>query len=131
MKPTLLHFIICERVYTDPMNLHRINIEGLRTSIRSESVPSFPCFIPRLTILAVFMGGQGPQTLSTRTISDESGNPISASSEPRPINFIGDPREIKGVKVFVPNCNFRRPGLYWVELLLSGKQIARQPLFVR
>lgn len=131
MRPTILHFIVCDRVHADPMNLHRINVEGLRNSVRSKHVPPFPCRVPFLTTLAIFMGGRGSETLAVRIVDDASGYAIWASGTPRAITFVGNPDELKGVKIFVPGCSFPRPGLYWVELLLSGKRIARQPLFVR
>ena len=130
MTPTLLHFIICDRVRIDPENLHLINIDGLRTSIRSNNNPPFPCPIPLLTTLVIFMGGQGTFELSTRIVDDAEGNLVSTSVESRPIKFVGDPRGVKGVKIFVQHCVIPRQGLYWVELLLSGDVIARQPIRV-
>ena len=57
MAPTVLHFIICDRVRPDPHNLQAINIEGLKWSIRSKQDPPFPCRVPVLRILAIFIGG--------------------------------------------------------------------------
>ena len=59
MAPTVLHFIVCDRVLVDPTNLHLLNIEGLRTSIRSRHLPPFPLVVPLLTTLVIFMGGDG------------------------------------------------------------------------
>lgn len=110
------------------MNLHVINIEGLRLKIRSRQAPPFPCPVPLLTTLSIFMGGAGQGELSTRIIDDVSKEIVSASNSPHRIRFAGAPREIKGVKIFVPNCTFPHQGLYWVELILSGELIARQPI---
>jgi hypothetical protein len=126
--PTLLHFIVCDRVRVDPMNLHVIHIDGLRTSIRSNYDPPFPCRVPLMTTLVIFMGGLGEFELSTRITDDMTGDLTCISAEPRTIKFVGDPLAVKGVKVFVPGCVFPRPGLYWVELKLSGERIARQPI---
>jgi hypothetical protein len=129
MTPTVLYFILCDRVRVDPNNLQRINIEGLRTSIRSKHVPPFPCPVPLLTTLAIFMGGTGSGELSTRIV-DDTGQLVSASVKPQRVKFVGDLRAIKGVKILLPNCTFPRQDLYWVELLFSGKVIARQPMSV-
>ena len=126
--PTVLHFIICDRVRPDPHNLQAINIEGLKWSIRSKQYTPFPCRVPFLRILAVFIGGKGEARFSFRVIENSSRQIISNSQLAKPIRFIGDPHEVFGMKGFVQNCVFPRPGLYWVELLLLDSVIGRQPI---
>ena len=130
MTPSVLHFIVCDRVHTDPGNLHALNIDGLKWSIRSTQVPAFPFVLPRLTVLALFMGGEGEGEFTIQVVQDNPRHIITTSRQPHPIRFVGGPYEVHGMKGFVQNCKFRRPGLYWVELLDCESVIARQPLRV-
>ena len=131
LMPRLLHFIICDRIHVDTENLHRINVEGLRFLIRSLSTPPFPCTVPMLNALAIFMGGEGICEIGTRIFYDATGEIICASTTPQKSKFYGDPFEIKGVKIRLPNCRFPRPGLYWVELTVSDEVVSRQPIRLR
>jgi hypothetical protein len=128
MMPTVLHFIVCDRVRMDAQNLHAISVDGLKWSIRSKQVPSFPLVVPQLSVLAVFMGGDGRGEVSLQIVHGGSRRVLSRSQRPRPIHFNGDPESVHGLKVFLTNCTFPEPGLYWVELVLFGQTIAKQPL---
>jgi hypothetical protein len=129
IMPAVLHFILCDRVRVDPANLHRIDIEGLRTSIRSKCDPRFPCCVPMLTALAILMGGEGEGEIYVQVV-DDAGTQIYASPRPHPIKLVGPVTDVKGAKLVATNCTFPHPGLYWVQLTLFGQIIARQPIRV-
>src|SRR5437870_2238383 len=98
MALSVLHFIICDRVRSDPQNLHAINIDGLKWSIRSKEVPPFPFVVPRLTVLAIFMGGEGKGEFSIQVAQDRPRRIITTSQRPHPIRFTGGRHEVGGMK---------------------------------
>ncbi len=126
----VLHFILCERVETDPNNYHRCNIFGLITSIRSTPAPPFPVVQAQMLALVVWTGGQGTGELELRIIADHPATPIFRT-RPRQIRFVGEAAAVGGVLFRILNCTFPAAGLYWVEVLFAGSIIARQRLFVR
>ncbi|MSQ96451.1 MAG: hypothetical protein EXR98_18115 [Gemmataceae bacterium] len=130
MALTVLHFIICDQVRLGSQSLQSIQIDNLITSIRSKQAPPFPLTRPRLTALALFMGGQGEGELSIRIVYEQSGHITSHSKKSLTVRFLGDSRTITGIKINLPNCVFPSEGLYWVELVFSGEVIARQPIRV-
>jgi hypothetical protein len=108
-------------------NLHSINVEGLKTLIRSDATPPFPLAAPRMQILAIVMGGKGNAELTCRVVRDSPWRIITVSAHPHRIRIAGEPHDINGVKMHVQNCKFPQAGLYWVELLNFGDVVARQP----
>jgi hypothetical protein len=130
MMPSVLHFIVCNRVRLDPQNLHAISIDGLKWSIRSKQAPRFPLVVPRLSVLAVFMGGDGRGEFWLQVVQNDPRRVLSASQRPHPIRFTGAPESVNGLKVYLTNCTFSGPGLYWVELVLFDQVVAKQPLIL-
>lgn len=130
MTPDVVYLVLCERAQIDPNNLHRINLFGLLTSIRSTASPSFPVKRTQIAAVTVWTGGQGSGELICRVIQDTSGRPIF-HTRPRPVRFVGDPTAVGAVIFNIRNCSFPAAGLYWVEVLFAGAVIARQRLFLR
>jgi hypothetical protein len=130
MGPDVLHLILCNRVETGPNNLHRCNILGLITSIRSAAVPPFPVVQPQLLALIVWIGGQGVGELTLRIIEDRSASTVFRT-RPRQVRFLGDAAAVGGVLFRIQNCAFPNAGLYWVEVQFADLVIARQRLFLR
>jgi hypothetical protein len=130
MALEVLHLILCEKVETDPINYHRLNIFGLITSIRSSAVPLFPVLHPKMVALIVWSGGQGTGELGLRITEDVSDSAVFRT-RPRQVRFVGDAAAVGGVVFVIRNCVFPRAGLYWVEVLFSGQVIARQRLAIR
>jgi hypothetical protein len=130
MTPIVLHFIPCDDVSYGPGNLHRINVYGLTTKIRSEQTPSFPLHQILLTALIIFQGGHGVDEFVVRIKHKATGRIVTRSNRPRRVQFVGDPDEITGAVIRIRDCTFPTEGLYWIELVLGGQMIARQPVRV-
>ena len=130
MELEVLHFILCDRLETDPDNFNRCNLVGLITSVRSAAVPPFPVIHSQMQALVVWTGGQGTGEMMLRIIEDQSSNTVFRS-RPRQVRFIGPAWAIGGVVFRVHNCGFPSAGLYWVEILFARAVVARQRLVVR
>jgi hypothetical protein len=57
MEPEVRHLIVCDHVHIDPQNLHRIDVFGVMTTLRSRASPPFPMVRPLLCILVVLTAG--------------------------------------------------------------------------
>jgi hypothetical protein len=127
MELAIRYLILCDEVQADPSNLLRLNVLGLMTHIRSTRTPPFPVVRPRLCILVLLTGCQGPADVSLRIVQTATGRVIFRN-QPRRMNFVSSPREAVGIKFHIANCAFPAEGLYWVELVFSGAVVARQVL---
>jgi hypothetical protein len=127
MWPIVQYLIACDDVQADPNNLHRINIFGLITNIRSTVVPPFPVVRPLFCVLALMTRCQGSGELVLRIQHNATGRFVYRSP-PRRIRFVGSPQDALGVVFRLRNCTFPEAGLYWVELFYSNSILARRSL---
>jgi hypothetical protein len=133
MEPEVRHLIVCDHVHINPHNLHRFDVFGLMTTLRSRSFPPFPMIRPLLCILVVLTAGDAAGETGDLwvRIVKENTNRLIFRSSPRLIRFVSDPEDTSGAMFRAQNCSFPSAGLYWVECLFSGTVLARQRLFVR
>jgi hypothetical protein len=110
MEPKVLHFIICDRVHADPHNLHAINVEGLKWSIRSRHDPPFPFALPRLSCLLILMGGAGEFEWSIRVVQANPRRLVTHSLSSHRMRLLGEPLGVRGLKAHVEHCYSRGQG---------------------
>jgi hypothetical protein len=127
MEPEVRYLILCDDVRAGVNNLHRIDVMGLITHIRSTATPAFPHARPLFCVLVILTGCQGVGELSLRIVQAESGQ-LVFRNQPRQVRFAGDPQEAVGFVFRVQGCSFPAAGLYWVEFVYSGTVIARHPV---
>ena len=130
MKPSVLHFILCDDARPDPHNLHKINVYGITMKIRSGRGPAVPIAHPLLSAFAVLRGGRGIGEFLIRIVQEDTGLVIYQSKKLHRVQFVGSLSEVKAFVMRLPSCRFPHEGVYWVELVLSGEELARQPLRV-
>jgi hypothetical protein len=130
MNPQVIYLIVCDRVEPDPVNPLRLNVNGLSSHIRSTSFPPFPIRQASLCILIILTNCQGAADLSVRIVRDSDGAAVHRGT-PRRIRFSGHPDDEVGATIRIANCWFPDEGLYWVELIWSGRPIDRQALFLK
>ena len=81
-------------------------------------------------VLVFFRGGQGTAEFVIRVRCEQTGQIVTQSKQPHRVQFVGEPHEITGAVIRVQNCVFSQEGVYWLELVIGGKVIARQPIRV-
>jgi hypothetical protein len=126
----VIHLIPCERIETDPDDLHRCNVIGLITSIQTLARPPFPLRHREFMALVICTGGKGTGELQLRIVADSMAKAIYRT-RPRQVRFVGDAAAIGGVVYRLQNCVFPSAGLYWVEVVYDRQIIARQRLIVK
>jgi hypothetical protein len=127
MNFAVRYLILCDDVQADPNSLLRLNILGLLTHIRSTRVPAFPVVRPRFCVLVLLTDCQGTAEVSLRIVQSATGR-IVFRNQRRSVQFVSKPNEAVGIKFLINNCMFPEEGLYWVELLVAGSMVARQPM---
>ena len=127
MELSVRYFILCDDVQADPNDLLRLNVLGLMTHIRSKRIPPFPVVRPRICVLVLLMGFQGPAELSLRIVQSGTHR-IVFRNQPRRLQFVSTPQEAVGIKFYVNNCAFPKEGVCWIDLLDGGAVVARQAL---
>jgi hypothetical protein len=127
MNPEVRHLIPCDNVEVDPQNLHRLNVVGLMSYLRSRATPPFPAIRPHFCVLAILTGCQGAGELSVRIMRAET-NEIIFATRPRTVIFSGTVSALSPFKFNIQNCRFPAAGLYWVETIFSQNILGRQAM---
>jgi hypothetical protein len=121
------YFILCDDVQANTNDLHRLNVFGILAQIRSTSSPPFPVTQTEFSVLLILTNCMGTEEISIRIVESGTGRVIFRN-RPRRFRFVGMPQDFRGVRFRIQNCTFPRPGLYWVECIVSGFVIERKGL---
>lgn len=128
MNPQVVYLIVCAAVRANPHNRLQIDVRGLLARLRPTGT-TYPFVHPKLSVLALFLGGSGRGLLHLQVREAATGR-LLFHNRPRLTQFAGGPADLCGSVFHVRNCSFPGPGLYWVECVFAGVTLTRQRLLI-
>ena len=130
IHPAVRYMILCDDVYTDPDNPHRVTLDGLITAIRLAENTIFPVLSKEFCVYVQLTECRGPAEGKIEIQHADTDETVF-HTKTRTIPLGKDPLGVYGVTFRIRNCLFHDHGLYWVQFWYNDTMIAQQPLLVR
>jgi hypothetical protein len=122
--------ILCEDWGTDPDNLHRVNLYGLLSNIRSLDQPPYPLLYPELCVFLALTEGRGTGNAQIICTFEETGQKIFETPT-RQVGFGADPLEVVGLPFRIRDCRFPTAGVYSIQFWYNDEKVDERPLHLR
>jgi hypothetical protein len=122
--------LVCEDVTQTGAPAPRVSVQGIISTIRLRPGVGYPYRHPGLCVYVEFTGGVGAGRVRVTVADADDELPIFGTPE----HHLAHPadRHAKGGAVFrISDCEFPRPGLYWVEFHYDDLVVQREPLVLR
>jgi Family of unknown function (DUF6941) len=126
MDPQVIHLIMCDRAYSDPRNLHRLNIAGLQLRIRARQPPPiyYDC-----CVLVMMVGFAGSGELWLQVVEQATDRAVFRGRR-HAVRFPPDLDEVFGTRFQMDRCPLPRYGRYRLELWLDDEVIGARPFWL-
>lgn len=130
VPPVVRHMLLCEEARRRTDAPSKIDLLGVVSAISGKDDTDYPLVQPRLCVFLQMTNGRGEAEVAIHIRVEETGQLVSGSPTHR-YTFGHDPLAVSGMFFNLNNVRFPHPGLYSVELIVSGQVIAREPLLLR
>jgi hypothetical protein len=123
---------ICERALQEAdgvVSMIRVIDKLTHTTTGQISAPEMPEFTTDLALVVMFKAGRGAGQGFTLTVRAQDPDGGHIAEEQLPLRFEDAPHASAHLIVRLA-LRIKRPGLYWVTVLLGEEQVTRVPLLV-
>jgi hypothetical protein len=122
--------ILCEEARQRPDSPSKVDLLGIVSAVFTKGEAEYPLLHPRLCVFVQMTNGRGQAELAVHIRLEETGMLVSGSPT-HSVLFGKDPLAVSAMFFNLRNVRFPHPGLYSVELVVSGQVVAREPLLLR
>ncbi len=130
IDPFVRLMVVCDRMASDPANPRKTNLFGVASTVLVGAEAEFPVRQARLTVFLLLARGRGSGKAQLAIVAADTDATVFLGA-PHPISFGTDPLLVGGSVFTLLDCEFLKPGLYWVEFRYNGRMLARQPIEVK
>jgi hypothetical protein len=130
VHPVVRFLVPCENIIIDPGPPIRVTLDGVISTIHSLDQPAFPYRHAELCIFAQLTECRGSGKIRLEAIQADTGQVVFRTRELL-VTFGNDPLAVRGLPFRIFGCLFPDPGVYWIDLIVDGTEIARQVLLLR
>lgn len=123
--PRVHVMVLCDEIEASPIEEEVFDLRGVRTSI---AAPAFPYVHPQLCLYLQMTGHEGTASGEVQAVRAETDDTISRQPI-GPVQFLG-PLVLLPLRVWLMDCAFPEPGLYYLQAYFGQKLVAERPLWL-
>jgi Family of unknown function (DUF6941) len=127
MQPMIRHMLLCDVVRKRKDSSLKFDLLGQFNTVRPTG--DFPLRLS-FSVFVTMTGGRGSGQCGIRIIEADTDELIHEGNE-HSIRFDPDPTRIHAATIRVGSCTIHQPGLYHVEFMYNGAELAQEPLVVK
>src|SRR5262245_52026744 len=127
MEPVIRHMLLCDVVRKRTDTPLKFDLIGQNNNINP--VVDFP-FDLAFSVFVTMTGGRGSGMCSIRVTEADTSEVVHEGDEYK-LPFTADPTRVHAATIRVRSCTFYRAGLYYVEFMYNGAELAHEPLAIK
>jgi hypothetical protein len=126
-SPTVRNLIVCEEVIVDRHNPHRFTLVGILDRIRSGNEPPYPHRHEKFGVFVQLTECRVGGEVRVDVLESDTNNVIF-NTPTQKVTLPNNPLAVHLMRFRIRNCDFRAPGLYWVQFVFDNHVLYQQSL---